>query len=292
MSQQPDTGVLFSVHGSDLRGSNGSSIDLLITHTNSVFNILSLIFMSSGFIILLLGFYAYRRYLLHRMKVPKHTASSTGSFHSIFGRFPSATNVPRINFVEKEETMHLMSNASMYDNKRPDEAIVILSSNTCEEARRSFSSKKNEKCFRDSDLEDGNDTMLMLTFMSVMSMGLFINLHTTYGARMVCMTIVGDEVRWQAIRQSSSKVKRYKLNLSDVMSVQMGKQPGQLQTLQPETESRLLSSKNIFLDGLEYENFFFSLVTQKTSLYLEAASVLERDSLIRGFKLRLEILQL
>ena len=290
MSQQADNGVLLTVQVSDLRGYNGSSVDLLIAHANSMYNIRLLIIMCSGFVTLILGFYAYRRYFLFRIKIPKNTASSRGSFHSIFGIFPSAIKIHGSDFEEKEEMAHLMSNALIHDQRTSDVSLQIRSSNAYKESRGSSNTKKQARYFRDIDLK-GDDTMLILAFTSLMSMGLYINLHTTYGARMVCMTMVGDEVRWQAVKQSSSKVKRYRLKLSDVISVEIGKQPGQLQTLESDTESKVLSSRNVCPDGLDNDNLFFSLVTQKTSLYLEAASIIDRDSLIRGFKLRLEILR-
>ena len=280
----------------NLRGSKDSTNDLLLPHASSIHNTLFLIGMASIFVVLILGIYTCRR-SCQTKKIIKETASPRGSFQSIFGMFPSAIKILGIDIVEKEETMHLLSNASMYDNKAPDGQRETISSETRsselgKKFTKSSSSTKRARYFRDSDVRDGNDTMLMLAFTSVMSIGIFLNLHTTYGVRMVCITMVGDEVRWQAVKQSSSKAKRYKLNLLDVISVEAGKQQGHLEILGPEVRADSISPKVIIcLDSSEFENLCFSLVTQKTSLYLEAASKLDRDCLVRGFQLRLETLR-
>lgn len=191
--------------------------------------------------------------------------------------------------VEREETLHLLSNASIYEIKGGDYAITQENKSR---GRFSRSSNKKSVYFRGVNSRDGNDTMLILAFTSVMSIGLFLDLHTSYGKRTVCVTMVGDEIRWQAVKQHSSKIKRYKLHLSDVMSVEIGKQSGH----KPPQEKnglwdRGLPKPVIDVYDIEFDNICFSLVTQKTSLYLEAASKLDRDSLIRGFQLRLESLR-
>ena len=164
-------------------------------------------------------------------------------------------------------------------------------------------------------LKDGNDTSLNHAFASVMSAGLVVLLHTSNGPRPINMSMIGDEVRWQAAKQpNGSKVKRYKLNLLDVMFVEVGTQAGHFQDIdsghnnQKQTKSSPTSrsgtrannggvNNDINYHGddnvvdnsyVEPDHVCFALVTQKTSLFLEAATKIDRDCLVRGFQLRLE----
>lgn len=192
-----------------------------------------------------------------------------------------------------EEEIHLLSTASVYENKFGNHDINTRNRGVDKTSDISVPPNRKPQYFRGVNCVDGNDTMLMLAFTSVMAIGIFLNLHTTYGSRTVCITMVGDEIRWQAVKQNSSKVKRYKLNLADVMSVEVGRQPGHLQAQEKDVgkwEGGASKPMNDSRD-LEYDDLCFSLVTQKTSLYLEAASKLDRNSLIRGFQLRLESLR-
>ena len=161
-------------------------------------------------------------------------------------------------------------------------------------------------------LKDGNDTSLNHAFASVMSAGLVVLLHTSNGPRPINMSMIGDEVRWQAAKQpNGSKVKRYKLNLLDVMFVEVGTQAGHFQDIDAghsnskPTRSSSASRSSIRANGggemnyhgddnnidnsyVEPDHLCFALVTQKTSLFLEAATKVDRDCLVRGFQLRLE----
>ena len=253
--------------------------------------VISLITMISA--IILVSFICWRAYFYKETDGGGvlYAKSSSTTTHSLFGIFPWATQMVGIDIAEKEETMHLLSNASLYDKNEID-CPISTSDIIVNKASRSYMAvKRKSKYFNESNVRDGNDTMLMLAFTSVMSIGIFLNLHTTYGARTVCVTMVGDNVRWQAVKQTSSKVKRYKLNLVDVTSVESGKQSGH----QDVFESVLLDERSIRStpqeESVKFDDLCFSLVTQKTSLYLEAASKLDRDSLVRGFQLRLESLR-
>jgi hypothetical protein len=133
---------------------------------------------------------------------------------------------------------------------------------------------KSTLSFRESDLFPGadNQAALMQRFTQILSAGIMCQLHTTKGPKPVILSMVGNEVRWQAATKTANK--RYKLNLRDVIEVEVGK----------------LTSN--FLKGrIADDELCFSLVTQKTTLDLEANSKLERDSLIQGFKTTLDSLK-
>ena len=237
--------------------------------------------------ILFVGYTFYRTYCFQEKDNKERKVQEASLLSSIFGTFPS--RVLGTNEAEKEETMHLLNNATIYEDKQY-ESDVTNPLHLSKKVVKSSPLAKKSKYFRGSSIRDGNDTMLMLAFTSVMSIGIFLNLHTTFGSRTVCITMVGDEVRWQAVKQSTSKVKRYKLNLLDVMSVEVGKQAGHIQAVLTNNDEEISFKASNEYD-VEFDNLCFSLVTQKTSLYLEAASKLDRDSLIRGFQLRLESLR-
>ncbi len=76
--------------------------------------------------------------------------------------------------------------------------------------------------FRATDL-DGIDQFagLMSRFIPIISNGIVCNLHTTKGPKPILLSLVGYEVRWQAVKSAQ---KRYKLHLRDVLSVEVGKQ--------------------------------------------------------------------
>jgi len=127
--------------------------------------------------------------------------------------------------------------------------------------------------FRASDLGGGaeNDAALFPRFQSILSTGIVTNLHTTKGPKPVVLSMVGNEVRWQAVKTAQ---KRYKLNLRDVISVEIGKQ-----------------TSNFVKSRIADDDLCFSLVTQKTTLDLEANNKVERDSLVRGFQIALDSLR-
>lgn len=288
------TGTDVSVLKRNLRGENDSETNFSLPAVENVHNaifLISVAFLITGFVLVL--YTCWRTYYHQKNESSTENKPGRTSFTtSIFGIFPFATRVLGIDVAEKEETMHLLNNATIYEEKPFDGEIHEnpLLHATRKSAKSPVGSKKpKSKYFRGSSIRDGNDTMLMLAFTSVMSIGIFLNLHTTYGSRTVCITMVGDEVRWQAVKQNSSKVKRYKLNLLDVMSVEIGKQDGHIKAINPSIDEVSIQAAEEY--DAEFDNLCFSLVTQKTSLYLEAASKLDRDSLIRGFQLRLESLR-
>jgi hypothetical protein len=210
----------------------------------------------------------------------------------ILGKIESLLTTWGLVYPKPEEETRLLGTASVYDSSG-DHDVVTKNLGIGSPLEISSPPNRKPQYFRGVNCVDGNDTMLMLAFTSVMAIGIFLNLHTTYGSRTVCITMVGDEIRWQAVKQNSSKVKRYKLHLADVMSVDIGRQPGHLQVQERDVGKWEGGTSKPINDtrDLEYDDLCFSLVTQKTSLYLEAASKLDRDSLIRGFQLRLESLR-
>lgn len=251
-----------------------------------------------GLMVLFVGFcrHWYLHYQIYKATSnPLFAKDATPTAHIIgliFGRVESLFTTWGLVSPKPEEETHLLSTASVYESAGDH---VVAKKNLGIESALAVSAPSNRKpqYFRGVNCADGNDTMLMLAFTSVMAIGIFLNLHTTYGSRTVCITMMGDEIRWQAVKQNTSKIKRYKLQLADVMSVEIGRQPGHLQVQEKDVGKREGGSSKPMNDArdLEYDDLCFSLVTQKTSLYLEAASRLDRDSLIRGFQLRLESLR-
>jgi hypothetical protein len=275
----------------------GTATTRLSNPENGMYNglVIGIFFVLTG---LLVGFcrHWYLHYQIYKATSdPLSGKEATPTSHLIgviFGKIESTlTTWGLINSKAEEET-HLLSTTSVYDSTADH---IVATKNLGIESPLEITVPPNRKpqYFRGVNCADGNDTMLMLAFTSVMAIGIFLNLHTTYGSRAVCITMVGDEIRWQAVKQNTSKVKRYKLHLSDVMSVEIGRQPGHLQVQEKDVGKWEGGSSKPINDtrDLDYDDLCFSLVTQKTSLYLEAASKLDRDSLIRGFQLRLESLR-
>ena len=132
----------------------------------------------------------------------------------------------------------------------------------------SFSIATEVPKFANDDLQDSEEATLMKKFTAIMGAGVVISLHTTKGPKPVLLSLVGDEVRWQAVKTAQ---KRYKLNLRDVTYVTAGK-----------------TTSNFSRARMADERYCFSLLTNKTTLDLEASSQLERDCLWRGFKVSVE----
>ena len=221
--------TLVSIARRCLRGASESAIESLPEHSGSASHtvlIISMISMISA--IILVSYVCCRAYCYKGVDVGSalYAKGSTSISHALYGMFPWTTQMMGIDVAEKEETMHLLSNATICDKHELDCPISTSDIQVNKPSRCHSVPKKKSKYFHESNIRDGNDTMLMLAFTSVMSIGIFINLHTTYGARTVCITMVGDNVRWQAVKQTSSTPKRYKLNLLDVISVESGQQTG------------------------------------------------------------------
>lgn len=201
---------------------------------------------------------------------------------------------------EDEERVNLISGPIEIENGHSSTGRNLVveqgqkaRSKSSSSSRSSFSSASGRKTavtyFSAHHLKDGNDTSLNHAFASVMSAGLVLSLHTSNGPRPINMSMIGDEVRWQAAKQpNGSKVKRYKLNLLDVMFVDVGKQSGHFQDVEAATKRSPQPTRNSDDGEVDADSLCFALVTQKTSLYLEAATKVDRDCLVRGFQLRLE----
>jgi hypothetical protein len=201
---------------------------------------------------------------------------------------------------EEEERVNLISGPIEIENGQISNGRNLVveqgqkapRSKSSSSSRSPFSTSSGRKTavtyFSAHHLKDGNDTSLNHAFASVMSAGLVLSLHTSNGPRPINMSMIGDEVRWQAAKQpNGSKVKRYKLNLLDVMFVDVGKQSGHFQDVEAAKRSPQ-PTRSSDEGETDSDSSCFALVTQKTSLYLEAATKVDRDCLVRGFQLRLE----
>jgi hypothetical protein len=287
-----------------------------IIHASNHGNYNSIIFISffCSFVIVITVGYTFWQWSILQSMISSSKYDSHASHLSIF---PTTLEKSVSDSTEKEENTHLLSNSGLtlendienvkmktsqqtkisdktHQTKISDKNQQTKISDKTQHTKISDKTLKNalkrSRYFRGNCLKDGNDTMLMLAFTSVVSMGILIVLHTTQGPRHVLLTMVGDEVRWQSIKQTNNKIKRYKLNLEDVMFVEIGKQLGHFQNV--EEGSALDCDSGILCDdhdtSTQFDHLCFSLVTKKSSLHLEAASKLDRDSLVRGFQLRLE----
>lgn len=255
-------------------------------------NYSSIIFISlfCSFLILVTVGYTFWRWhtLQSMMSSSGHDSHVLYSSTNQFSLFPSAIDKSGHDFTEKEENTHLLSTIRLTHDNDIENVRIKTPQQTKISEKTLKNALQRSRYFRGNSLKDGNDTMLMLAFTSVVSMGIVIVLHTTQGPRHVLLTMVGDEVRWQSVKQTSNKTKRYKLNLEDVMFVEIGKQVGHFQNV--EEGSPIDCDTGIMNDdhNTQFDYLCFSLVTKKSSLHLEAASKLDRDSLVRGFQLRLE----
>ncbi len=102
-------------------------------------------------------------------------------------------------------------------------------------------------------------------FNQVLREGLVLSLYTTKGPKPVLFSLLAGELRWQAAKGAN---KRYKLHLRDVTTVEAGKR-----------------TSNFFTVGaLAADDRCFSILTSGTTLDLEAASIVDRDCLVMGFR--------
>lgn len=151
-------------------------------------------------------------------------------------------------------------------------AVATLSSSSGAASKKpavaAFSITTELPKFSQDDLQDAEEATLAKKFAAVMAAGLVISLHTTKGPKPVLLSLVGDEVRWQAVKTAQ---KRYKLNVRDVTYVTAGK-----------------TTSNFSRARMADDRLCFSLLTNKTTLDLEASSTLERDCLHKGFKMVVE----
>lgn len=252
-------------------------------------DIMILISIACGLIILITVTYTFWqwRILKSKMNSQKNDSHTLYCPPNQFTLFPTFIEKSGSDFIDKEENIHLLGNNTSTENN----GKITTPQQTKISEKNLKNALKRSRYFRGNCLKDGNDTMLMLAFTSVVSMGIVLCLHTTQGPRHVLVTMVGDEVRWQSVKQTNNKIKRYKLNLEDVMFVEIGKQLGHFQNVEEGTPIDCYSGIGSDDYDIQFDHLCFSLVTKKSSLHLEAASKLDRDSLVRGFQLRIESLR-
>lgn len=130
------------------------------------------------------------------------------------------------------------------------------------------------------------DREMFTKFSAIMGAGIIVSLHTTKGPRPIKFSIQEVEVRWEtAVRRDPPPgapvgtvvppTKRYKLRLVDIVHVEVGKETSNFRKQRE-------SNKGVS------DDLCFSLVTEKTTLDLEATSKLDRDAIVRGFRLAIE----
>ena len=192
--------------------------------------------------------------------------------------------------IREEETIHLLSESSKNEKKSSDNIFKI---DFDEDHTTGTIISQSRVTFAPILAVNTDEFVDAKQFTLLMSEGIVLKLHTTYGPRTVSLKIVDDDVRWQAVHQNTSKIKRYKLHLSDVICVESGKQEGHLQTqetiISEKDQNKFGTKKSI--SKYDFNDLCFSLVTRKTSLYLEASSLSERDYLVRGIQFRLSTLR-
>jgi hypothetical protein len=115
-----------------------------------------------------------------------------------------------------------------------------------------------------------SDTELLSTLNKLLASGTMITLHSSKGPRQVRLYLLGDELKWESANATASS-KRYRLKLSEILAIYSGKRTSNLKGVK-----------------LASENSCLSLITQGTSLDLEASCELDRNCLVRGLTLRLE----
>ena len=241
--------------------------------------------------------YWYIYYQLHRAtsdspvmnKISPATYLGSLFMNKIKSFFPPLWN----GSIREEETIHLLSESSKNEKKSSDN---IFKTDFDEDQTTGTIISQTSRPIS-PHLAVYNDVLADSTqFTSQMALGIVLKLHTSYGPRTVDLKIVDDDVRWQAVHQSTSKIKRYKLHLSDVISVESGKQEGHQQpheTIIGDEDHKNFENfgTEICISRCNFNDVCFSLVTPKTSLYLEASSLKERDYLVQGIQLRLHSLR-
>lgn len=205
------------------------------------------------------------------MSQANKTATSGREFESgnLSGGFSKGTgraDSDRTNSYEYAESASLLGSGSGRNAPASAAAPALMAGGAKKPA--AFSVAIEVPKFAVEDLQDCEEATLMRKFTTIMAAGVVISLHTTKGPKPVLLSLVGDEVRWQAVKTAQ---KRYKLNLKDVTYVTAGK-----------------TTSNFSRARMADDRLCFSLLTNKTTLDLEASSTLERDCLWRGFKVAVE----
>lgn len=116
------------------------------------------------------------------------------------------------------------------------------------------------------------DAALLSTFTSVMQHGINVMLHTAKGPKQIQLTMddTTSTLKWNSAKMFARK--KNELQLSRVLFIELGKQ----------TNNFHLASAKVTADDL-----CFSLVTQDSTLDIEASSKVERDALAQGFAIML-----
>ena len=102
-------------------------------------------------------------------------------------------------------------------------------------------------------------------FTRVLREGVVVKLYTQKGPKPVLFTMAEGEVRWQA---ASNANKRYKLSVGDITTIETGKK----------------TSNFLKVGTAAAEESCLSILTSRTTLDLEVASVVDRDCLVIGFR--------
>eukprot|EP01041_Mallomonas_annulata_P010910 gene10910-22773_t len=119
---------------------------------------------------------------------------------------------------------------------------------------------------------DDSDKVLLQVFESVLIEGIVLILHTIKGPKQVKLFLSDNEVRWKSIKSKINR-KTYKLNLSEIVTVEAGKTT---ENFQRKTALAAMDDN------------CFSLVTSRYSVDLEASSKVERDALLYGFSYKIQ----
>jgi hypothetical protein len=117
-----------------------------------------------------------------------------------------------------------------------------------------------------------SDSELLNTLSKILSSGTGITLHSTKGPRLVRLFLIGDELKWESANATASS-KRYRMKLSEILSIYSGK-----------------STTNLKGAYSAADNCCLSLITQGSSLDLEASCELDRNCFVRALSLKLETL--
>lgn len=240
-----------------------------------------------------------RRYLsLGEDRLPISKSDLQDNYYpnnSGFRIFP--TLIPRSSdYCEQDETTHLME-----QTKNENNLVQISSPKRVEKdtdsAKAQRSKKKSSKSpsnstkageyFHNFNTIQSDDASLLAKFSALLAEGIVLVLHTSQGPKSINMSLIDDEIRWQTVKQSSGKQKRYKLSILDVLFVESGRQQGHSKRSLGNGSNGSEHSE-MDTDDNSFDERCFALVTARTSLCLEASCKIDRDCFVRGFQLRFE----
>jgi hypothetical protein len=252
-----------------------------VSINNYSFTNISFISIFLALVLIFVGFYYY-----YRNYKPSKTTTGNSDINDKDISFHEITS-----FVANDKfTRNISEETSLLKNTDELEERYTNSTNNYKTSpvitTASLPPQQSRIYFRATDL-DGIDQFagLMSRFIPIISNGIVCNLHTTKGPKPILLSLVGYEVRWQAIKSAQ---KRYKLHLRDVLSVEVGKQTRYHFihfTFIIIYNLHLIKFSNFIKSRTATDNLCLSLVTQKTTLDLEVNTNIERDSLVKGFQL-------